>query len=101
MLPLTIKSKKAAFAVILRTVDTQYAERGKGIWEASVTTPNSIPRGTTLQKCNSLNRKTSKGVLKKCDKDVGGTLHNAPETWEVRDSQESKGGTLDEMLDSR
>ena len=22
---------------------------------------------------------------------------NAPETWEVRDSQDSKGGTLDEM----
>jgi hypothetical protein len=30
-----------------------------------------------------------------------GTLQNAPETWEVRDSQESKGGTLDEMPDSR
>ena len=26
---------------------------------------------------------------------------NAPETWEVRDSQDSKGGTLDEMPDSR
>jgi hypothetical protein len=25
----------------------------------------------------------------------GGWLKNAPETWEVRDSQESKGGTLD------
>ena len=25
------------------------------------------------------------------------TLKNAPETWEVRDSQESKGGTLDKM----
>ena len=24
-----------------------------------------------------------------------------PETWEVRDSQDSKGGTLDEMPDSR
>ena len=30
-----------------------------------------------------------------------GTLQNAPETWEVRDSQDSKGGTLDEMPDSR
>jgi hypothetical protein len=30
-----------------------------------------------------------------------GTLQNAPETWEVRDSQDSNGGTLDEMLDSR
>jgi hypothetical protein len=30
-----------------------------------------------------------------------GTLQNAPETWEVSDSQDSKGGTLDEMLDSR
>ena len=29
-----------------------------------------------------------------------GTFQNAPETWEVRDSQESKGGTLDEMPDS-
>jgi hypothetical protein len=29
------------------------------------------------------------------------TLQNAPKTWEVRDSQESKGGTLDEMPDSR
>jgi hypothetical protein len=26
-----------------------------------------------------------------------GTLENAPETWEVRDSQDSKAGTLDEM----
>ena len=44
MLPLTIKSKKAAFAVILRTVDTQYAERGKGILEASVTTSLQPPQ---------------------------------------------------------
>ena len=29
------------------------------------------------------------------------TLQKAPETWEVRDSQDSKGGTLDEMPDSR
>jgi hypothetical protein len=29
-----------------------------------------------------------------------GTLQNAPETWEVRDSQDSKGGTLDKMPDS-
>ena len=29
------------------------------------------------------------------------TLQNVPETWEVRDSQDSKGGTLDEMPDSR
>ena len=28
---------------------------------------------------------------------VGGTLQNVPEIWEVRDSQDSKGGTLDEM----
>jgi hypothetical protein len=34
------------------------------------------------------------GNLRKQD---GGALQNAPETWEVRDSQESKGGTLDEM----
>ena len=27
-----------------------------------------------------------------------GTLQNSPEIWEVRDSQDSKGGTLDEML---
>jgi hypothetical protein len=27
-------------------------------------------------------------------------LQTAPETWEVRDSQDSNGGTLDEMLDS-
>jgi hypothetical protein len=33
--------------------------------------------------------------------EVGGTLQNAPETWKVRDSQDSKGGTLDEMPDSR
>jgi hypothetical protein len=32
---------------------------------------------------------------------VGGNLQNALETWEVRDSQESNGGTLDEMPDSR
>jgi hypothetical protein len=29
------------------------------------------------------------------------TLQNASETWEVRDSQDSKGGTLDDMFDSR
>jgi hypothetical protein len=28
----------------------------------------------------------------------GGTLQNVPETWEVRDSQDSKAGTLDEKL---
>jgi hypothetical protein len=27
-----------------------------------------------------------------------GTLQNVPETWEVRDSQDSNGGTLDEVL---
>ena len=27
-------------------------------------------------------------------------LQNAPETWEVRDSQDSKGGTFDEMPNS-
>ena len=30
-----------------------------------------------------------------------GIHQNAPETWKVRDSQESKGRTLDEMPDSR
>jgi len=29
--------------------------------------------------------------------EVGRTLQNAAETWEVRDSHNSKGGTLDEM----
>jgi hypothetical protein len=35
--------------------------------------------------------------------EIGGwrTLQNAPETWEVRDSQDSKGGTLYEIPDSR
>ena len=28
---------------------------------------------------------------------MGGTLQNVPETWEVRDSQDSKRGTLVEM----
>ena len=28
---------------------------------------------------------------------LGGTLQNAPETWEVRDFQDSKRRTLDEM----
>ena len=32
---------------------------------------------------------------------VGGTLQNAPETWELRDSQDSKGGNFDEMPYSR
>ena len=27
----------------------------------------------------------------------GGTLQNVPETWEVRDSQDSNGGALDGM----
>jgi hypothetical protein len=30
-----------------------------------------------------------------------GTLQNALETWDMSDSQDSKGRTLDEMLDSR
>ena len=34
-------------------------------------------------------------------KEVGGTLQITPETWEVRDSQDSKGETLDEILNSR
>jgi hypothetical protein len=29
-----------------------------------------------------------------------GSLQNVPETWEVRDSQDSNGGTLDEMPSS-
>ena len=33
--------------------------------------------------------------------DVGGNLQNAPETWEVKDPQDSKGRTFDEMFDSR
>ena len=33
--------------------------------------------------------------------ECGGTLQNVLETWEVRDSQDSKGGTLDEMPNSR
>ena len=36
------------------------------------------------------------GNLRKYE--VGGTLHNAPETWEMRDSI---GGTLNEMPNSR
>ena len=39
------------------------------------------------------------GNLRKYE--LGVTLQNAPETWEVRDSQDSKGGTLDEMPNSR
>jgi len=30
----------------------------------------------------------------------GRTLQNAPETWEMRESQDSKGGTLDKMPNS-
>ena len=30
-----------------------------------------------------------------------GDPQNAPETWEVRNSQDSKGGTFDEMPSSR
>jgi hypothetical protein len=30
----------------------------------------------------------------------GRTLYKVPETWEVRDSQESKGGNLDEVANS-
>jgi hypothetical protein len=30
-----------------------------------------------------------------------GMLEKVPETWEMKDSQDSKGGTLDEMPDSR
>jgi hypothetical protein len=34
-------------------------------------------------------------------KEVRWTLQNAPETWEVRDSQDSKGQAVDEMPNSR
>jgi hypothetical protein len=34
-------------------------------------------------------------------KEVVGSLKNLPETWEVRYSQDSKGGTLDKMPDCR
>jgi hypothetical protein len=33
--------------------------------------------------------------------EVGVTSQNAPETWEVRDSRDSKRGTLNETLNSR
>jgi hypothetical protein len=33
--------------------------------------------------------------------EVGGTLQNARETWEKRDVQDTKGGTLDEMSNSK
>jgi hypothetical protein len=39
------------------------------------------------------------GNLRK--KEVGVGLQNVPETWEVRDSQDSKGGILDKMLNYR
>jgi hypothetical protein len=32
---------------------------------------------------------------------LGGTLQNASETWEARDSQDAKGKTFDETPDSR
>ena len=32
---------------------------------------------------------------------VWGTPENAPETWEVRDSKDSKGGTSDERVNSK
>jgi hypothetical protein len=38
------------------------------------------------------------GSLRK--EEVEGMPQNAPETWEVRDSQDPKGGTLDERHDS-
>ena len=41
--------------------------------------------------------------LKKCSGEIGccGDNPPPPETWEVRDSQDSKGGALDEMPNSR
>jgi hypothetical protein len=39
------------------------------------------------------------GNLRK--QEVGGTPQNAPETWELRNSLDSKGGILDETPDSR
>jgi hypothetical protein len=44
-----------------------------------------------------------KGQQKECkhatlgSRRLGGTLQNVPETWEARDAQDSKRGTLDEM----
>jgi hypothetical protein len=32
---------------------------------------------------------------------LGRILQNVPETWEIRDSQQSKGGALDEMPNGR
>jgi hypothetical protein len=47
------------------------------------------PKGLIMETCN-LRRE-----------EVGRTFQNAPETLEVRGSQDSKGRTLDEMPDSR
>jgi hypothetical protein len=35
------------------------------------------------------------------DSRLGETFQNAPETWEMRDTQGSKGGTLYEMSDCK
>jgi hypothetical protein len=47
--------------------------------------------------------RTSRKNGNKQPQEIGGwgTIQNAPETWEVRDSHDSKGGTIDEMPYSR
>jgi hypothetical protein len=45
----------------------------------------------------SLRASRKNGNMQPREVGVWGTIKNVPETWEVRDSQGSKRGTLDEM----
>ena len=45
----------------------------------------------------SLRASRKNGNMQPCGVGIWRTLQNVPETWKVRDTQDSKGGTLDEM----
>jgi hypothetical protein len=51
-------------------------------------------------KSEDLRASRMNGIRQPWELGGGETLYNVPETWEVRDSQDSKGGTLDEMPNS-
>ena len=59
-------------------------------------TVSGIDLGKSIKTLN-----TSRKNVNPRKKEVVGSLKNVPETWEVRYSQDSKGGTLNEMPDSR
>jgi hypothetical protein len=66
-------------------------------------TARAIQRNPVSKKQNKTKQPPQKNTKqnKQTNKQTKTRMKNAPETWGMRDSQDSKGGTLDEMPDSR